>query len=123
MKFECIAVTGAAGLIGSAVVRQLNKAKVKVIAFDCANSQDTVPDSDIPLERVDLLDSRMIELLDKTQPQAVIHAAAHPGGKSLRDPVENVRVNALGSMQIFDWCAKSRSHVVFLCSSVVYGDS
>jgi UDP-glucose 4-epimerase len=64
----------------------------------------------------------MVEILESIQPQAVVHAAAHPGGKSLREPIEDVRVNALGSMQIFHWCGKASSHVVFLSSSNVYGE-
>ena len=64
----------------------------------------------------------MVEILESIQLQAVVHAAAHPGGKSLREPIEDVRVNALGSMQIFHWCGKASSHVVFLSSSNVYGE-
>ncbi len=122
MVYERVAVTGAAGLIGSAVVRYLNNLNIAVTAFDAPGAPDLVPGSLIPVERVDLADPRMFEILDATQPHAVVHAAAHPGGKSLREPVENVRVNALGSMRVFDWCARAGSHVVYLSSSVVYGD-
>ena len=123
MKYDRVAVTGAAGLIGSAVVRHLSSYKdVQIIAFDYPSSQSLVPGSQIPLERVDVVNSRMIEILDSHQPQAVIHAAAHPGGKSLREPIEDDRVNAFGSMQIFHWCAKAGSHVVYLSSSNVYGE-
>ncbi|MBT3509945.1 MAG: NAD(P)-dependent oxidoreductase [Nitrospina sp.] len=122
MTFKRIAVTGAAGLIGSAVVRHLSKLNIQVTAFDAPGTPDLVPGSRIPVEQVDLLDSRMIEALEVAQPQAVVHAAAHPGGKSLREPVEDVRVNALGSMQIFDWCARAGSHIVYLSSSIVYGE-
>ncbi|MEC9332040.1 MAG: NAD(P)-dependent oxidoreductase [Verrucomicrobiota bacterium] len=120
--YERVAVTGAAGLIGSAVVRHLSQHNVEVIAFDAPGTQNLVPGSQIQLERVDVADPRMIEILESTQPQAVVHAAAHPGGKSLREPVEDVRVNVLGSMQIFHWCGKAGSHLVFLSSSIVYGD-
>ncbi|MBT6718099.1 MAG: NAD(P)-dependent oxidoreductase [Nitrospina sp.] len=123
MKYERVAVTGAAGLIGSAVIRHLSKANIEVIAFDAPGTPDRVPGSCVSIEQVDLLDPRMVEILETTQPQAVVHAAAHPGGKSLQEPTENVRVNALGSMQIFDWCARTGSHVIFLSSSVVYGNS
>ena len=118
MMYERVAVTGAAGLIGSAVVRHLSLNKdIEVIAFDFPGAQDLVPGSQIPLEHVDVADPGMIEILESLQPQAVIHAAAHPGGKSLREPVEDVRVNTLGSMQIFHWCSKACSHVVYLSSS------
>lgn len=121
MMYKLVAVTGAAGLIGSAVVRHLNKLCVEVVAFDVPGAPDVVPGTSIRIERVDLCDSRMIDILEALRPQAVVHAAAHPGGKSLREPVEDVRVNALGSMLIFDWCSRADSHVVYLSSSVVYG--
>lgn len=122
MNFERVAVTGAAGLIGSAVVRHLSKLNIEVAAFDAPGAPDFVPGSHIPVQCVDLADPRMVEALEAARPQAVVHAAAHPGGKSLREPVEDVRVNTLGSMQIFDWCARAGSHVVYLSSSVVYGN-
>jgi len=122
MIYERVAVTGAAGLIGSAIVRHLDKLSIAVTAFDAPGAPDFAPGSRIPIERVDLTDPRMLEILAAKNPQAVIHAAAHPGGKSLREPVEDVRVNALGSMQLFDWCARANSHIVYLSSSVVYGD-
>lgn len=121
MIYQRIAVTGAAGLIGSAVVRQLAALDVEVTAFDAPGAADLVPASCIPIRRVDLADVEMVKTLDAICPQAVVHAAAHPGGRSLREAVEDVRVNALGSMQIFDWCAGAGSHVVYLSSSVVYG--
>ena len=103
--YERIAVTGAAGLIGSAVVRYLSQYNnVEVAAFDYLGAQNLVPGSQVPLEHVDVADPKMVEILESIQPQAVVHAAAHPGGKSLREPIEDVRVNALGSMQIFHWC-------------------
>ena len=120
MTYERVAVTGAAGLIGSAVVRHLSNLGIEVKAFDARGTPDLVPGSQVPLEHVDLVDPKMIKILEATQPQAVVHAAAHPGGKSLREPIEDVRVNALGSMQVFDWCSKAGSHVVYLSSSVVY---
>ena len=121
MIYQRVAIRGAAGLIGSAVVRQLAALNVEVTAFDAPGAPDLVPGSCIPVRRVDLADAGMVKTLEAIRPQAIVHAAAHPGGRSLREPVEDVRVNALGSMQIFDWCARAGSHVVYLSSSVVYG--
>ncbi|NBY21189.1 NAD-dependent epimerase/dehydratase family protein, partial [bacterium] len=47
--------------------------------------------------------------------------AAHPGGKSLIEPVLDVEVNALGSMRLFYWCARNKVEIIYLSSSAVYG--
>lgn len=122
MTYDRVAVTGAAGLIGSAVVRRLEKFDVEVTAFDAPGAPDLVPGSCVPISKFDMVDPQMFQVMDAAKPNAVVHAAAHPGGKSLCEPVEDVRVNALASMQLFDWCAKAGSHVVYLSSSIVYGE-
>lgn len=121
-EIESVAVTGAAGLIGSAVVRLLSTAGVSITAIDLPGTPDIVPGTLVPIVHADIADPSLVQILDTCRPRAIIHAAAHPGGKSLREPIEDVRVNALGSMRIFDWCAKTGSHIVFLSSSIVYGD-
>ena len=121
-EIESVAVTGAAGLIGSAVVRLLSAAGVPITAIDLPGAPDMVPGTHVPIVHADVAEQSLVKILDTCQPRAIIHAAAHPGGKSLREPVEDVRVNALGSMCVFDWCAKTGSHVVYLSSSIVYGD-
>lgn len=121
-EIEGVAVTGAAGLIGSAVVRQFALSGVSVTAIDLPGAPDKVPGTSVPVVHADIAGPTFEKILDSYRPRAIIHAAAHPGGKSLRESVEDVRVNALGSMRVFDWCAKTGSHVVYLSSSVVYGE-
>ena len=70
----------------------------------------------------DIVDDGIAALLDEVGPNAVIHCAAHPGGKSLQEPVDNVRVNLTGSMRLFEWAARNGKRVIFLSSSAVYGD-
>ncbi|HUR91676.1 MAG TPA: NAD(P)-dependent oxidoreductase [Gemmatimonadaceae bacterium] len=108
-RIKKVAVTGSAGLIGGAVSRILEQRGVPVVGIDQSHG-------------VDVADDAVNAALDSAAPDAVVHAAAHPGGRSLAEPVENTRVNALGSMRIFDWCARAKVPVVYLSSSVVYGD-
>ena len=118
---QIVAVTGAAGLIGSAVTRQLVARGARVVAIDDFSVGAWTGDSAaITWERVDVLEAASV--LDRWSPDAVVHAAAHPGGKSLAEPAEDVRVNALGSMRVFEWCARAHLPVVYTSSSVVYGD-
>lgn len=63
-----------------------------------------------------------MERLAHHAPDVVLHCAAHPGGRSLAEPSADVRVNALGAMHVFEWCARHHIPVVYLSSSAVYGD-
>jgi UDP-glucose 4-epimerase len=117
-----VAVTGAAGLIASAVVRQLAARGDEVLALDLGGHDQLVPGTSIPLTAVDVAEPQLWQSLDEFAPDAVVHAAAHPGGKSLAEPSDDVRTNALGSMRVFEWCARERRPVVYLSSSIVYGD-
>jgi len=121
MNSNIIAVTGAAGLIGSAIARRLDDLGRRVIAFDCPGAKDYVPNSQIPINKLDICDENLHKILTDEKVEVIVHAAAHPGGKSFKEPVEDVRVNALGSMQIIDWAAKNNCRLIYLSSSIVYG--
>jgi len=122
MISSIIAVTGAAGLIGSTIARRLDDLGCRVIAFDCPGAKDYVPNSQIPINKLDICDETLHKILTVEKVEVIVHAAAHPGGKSFKEPVEDVRVNALGSMQIIDWSAKNNCRLIYLSSSVVYGN-
>jgi UDP-glucose 4-epimerase len=118
-----IAVTGAAGLIGSALVRALRARGARVVACDDFSIGTwRHADEDIVWESGDVSDPALVGRLGRHGVEAVVHAAAHPGGRSLEVPSDNVRVNVLGSLRIFEWCARARIPVVFLSSSAVYGE-
>jgi UDP-glucose 4-epimerase len=118
-----VLVTGAAGLIGSATTRLLLERGCRVVACDDF-SRGTWQDDRAGLEWAhgDVSDAAFLRGLDGRGIDAVVHCAAHPGGKSLQEPSEDVRVNALGSMRVFEWCARSEIPVVYLSSSAVYGE-
>jgi UDP-glucose 4-epimerase len=118
-----ILVTGAAGLIGSAVARLLRERGSRVIACDDFSIGTWREEREgLVWEAGDVSDPQLLQRLAAHPVNAVVHAAAHPGGKSLQEPAENVRVNALGSMRLFDWCARAKIPVIYLSSSAVYGE-
>ena len=47
--------------------------------------------------------------------------AAHPGALSNSNPLTNVKVNCLGSMNVINWCFKNKAKLIFTSSSAVYG--
>lgn len=118
-----VIVTGAAGLIGSAVVRRLQAEGESIVALDDFSLGTARPDGDgIVWEQADVAAPDLVRRLDRHAADAVVHCAAHPGGRSLSEPADDVRVNALGSMRVFEWCARARVPVIYLSSSAVYGE-
>jgi len=118
-----VLVTGAAGLIGSRVTQLLAARGVHVVA--CDNFSIGVWRkilSGVTWLEGDVADKVFYEQLSAHKVNGVIHCAAHPGGRSLKEPSDNVRVNALGSMRLFEWCARNRMHVIYTSSSAVYGN-
>ena len=122
ISFKSILVTGAAGLIGSAIVQRLLSSDIKVIACDNFSTGDWKKEGPLlKWENIDIADMILRDRLNVHSIDAVIHCAAHPGGRSLKEPGENVRINAFGSMQLFEWCAHKQIPIIYLSSSVVYG--
>jgi UDP-glucose 4-epimerase len=105
------------------VVRALRERGHAVIAVDDFSIGGSRPDgAGITWERLDVADEALADRLAARAPDVVVHGAAHPGGRSLAEPSADVRVNALGSMRVFEWCARARVPVVYLSSSAVYGE-
>lgn len=118
-----VLITGGAGLIGSAVIRRLVAEPLEVIAIDNFSIGGWRESSDnLVWEEIDITSPLFEEAIGNYSPDIVVHCAAHPGGKSLLEPVVDVHVNALGSMRIFEFCARREIPVIYLSSSVIYGD-
>lgn len=124
LKNKKVLVTGAAGLIGSRVCQNLLQQGATVFAADNFSIGTWNEKSNgLSWIKLDVCSERLNLVFDEIGPDAVVHCAAHPGGKSLQEPVADVQVNALGSMRIFEWCARNKAQVVYLSSSAVYGSS
>lgn len=123
MNPSTILVTGAAGLIGSAVTGLLLKDGLKIIACDNLSFGEWhYDDKNLIWEVADINEPSLYNKLPGYGIDAVVHCAGHPGGLSVREPVASVHVNALGSMRIFDWCASNGKPIIYLSSSIIYGD-
>lgn len=104
-------------------MRALRAGGSAVIAVDDFSLGTDRPTGEgIVWEELDVADARLDERLEGYAPDVVIHGAAHPGGRSLQEPSADVRVNALGSMRVFEWCARLGVPVVYLSSSAVYDE-
>jgi nucleoside-diphosphate-sugar epimerase len=131
---ERFLVTGALGCIGAWIVRRLLREAVPVVGFDADTDTQRLRLllGDEQLARVDLVqgditDARQLEdVLDAQGITHVIHLAAvlHPRFKA--DPALGVRVNALGSVNLFEAAARRSAQIrriVYASSIAVYGPS
>ena len=111
---KVILVTGAAGSIGSEIVRQIGRYKPKkIVLVDHAESplynfdielRDRFPTLQFELVIGDIRDKgRLKELFDKYQPQVVYHAAAYKHVPLMEiNPKEAVHTNVLGTRNLID---------------------
>jgi nucleoside-diphosphate-sugar epimerase len=118
-------VTGAAGFIGSHLLRALLEAGHEAVGWDAftdyydpARKEENA--HGLPVERVDLVEHALrLEGYD-----GVFHLAAQPGVRSFGDVFPlYVRQNVLVSQRLFEAAAGAGVRVVFASTSSVYGDA
>lgn len=118
LKDKVVMVTGAAGSIGSELVRQISRFGVeKIILFDNAET----PMHNLRLELDDKFkwvkyeaivgdvrsENRLRLIFERYNPQIVFHAAAYKHVPLMEaNPCEAVRVNVRGSKLVADMCLK-----------------
>ena len=118
IKDKTMLVTGAAGSIGSEIVRQLIKFEPRnIVLFDQAETpmydiemelSDTCSASNITVVIGDITDKQRVEeVFNEYKPEIVYHAAAYKHVPMMENnPVEAVRNNVIGTRLIADMAVK-----------------
>jgi UDP-glucuronate 4-epimerase len=132
-----IVITGAAGFIGSNLVRALLKAGNKVIGIDNfdafydprlkrANIAEFSASPLFVLHEGDIRDKGfMHKVLREAMPRCVVHLAAKAGVRpSIEDPEAYYDVNVRGTLTVLEVMKELKiSNMVFASSSSVYGNN
>jgi UDP-glucuronate 4-epimerase len=118
-------VTGAAGFIGSQLLRTLLERGHDAVGWDAfTDYYDPALKEEnargLPVERIDIAD----DALDLTGVDGVFHLAGQPGVSSFGAvfPVY-VRQNVIASQRLFEAAAAEGVRTVFVSSSSIYGDA
>lgn len=130
LKGSKILITGAAGLIGSYFIdllicaNKLLNTDIKVVALDYNKNllNKRFPDEfDNTIEKY--YDDINCKVPDISGIDYVIHAASHtsPTDYALK-PIETIRTNVIGAMNLLDFCIDTKVKKFLFCSSVeAYG--
>ncbi len=119
-----VLVTGGAGYIGSHTCKALHLAGYLPVAYDNLSLGHEWAVQWGPLEKGDIKDRvRLLEVLEKYQPRAVIHLAASAYvGESVKDPLKYYQNNVAGTITLLEAMREfGPDLMVFSSSCAVYG--
>jgi UDP-glucose 4-epimerase len=122
-----ILVTGGAGFIGSSIVDAVIEKKHSVVVLDNLSSgkKENI-NKKAKFYKADVCDKKKVEEIFKQEkPQTVIHHAAQIDvRKSVADPIFDINVNIIGSINILSACVQAKTKKVIFASSggTIYGE-
>lgn len=126
-----VLVTGAAGFIGSNVCDRLLADGHEVVALDdlsrgrMENLADAQQSSAFSFERFDVTDPALTGLLERLRPEVVAHLAAQIDVRvSVADPLLDIRLNVLGTVNLLEAAHRAGTRKVVFTSSggSIYGN-
>jgi CDP-glucose 4,6-dehydratase len=121
-------VTGAAGLLGRALTRELTQRGATVIGVDIAwAGREDPPSADVRAVEGDVRDGPAMErLLRDQRVDTVVHLAAQTlVGPAIEDPVDTFSHNVAGTWAILEACRSTQGieRIVVASSDKAYGDA
>ena len=140
LKGKTILITGAAGFIGSNLIKELFNTvdDIKIIGIDNMNDYYDVSIKEFRLEKINKLNKNFIfikgdisdkdtidNLFNEYKPRVVVNLAAQAGVRySITNPDAYIKSNLIGFYNILEACRHNEvEHLVYASSSSVYGSN
>lgn len=140
LKGKTILITGAAGFIGSNLVKELFNTvdDIKIIGIDNMNDYYDVSIKEYRLEEINKLNKNFIfikgdisdketidNLFNEYKPRVVVNLAAQAGVRySITNPDAYIKSNLIGFYNVLEACRHNEvEHLVYASSSSVYGSN
>ncbi len=118
-------VTGGGGFIGSHIVDlALERGHDVVIVDDLSTGSARNLNPAATFYYLNINDAALEDVLAREQPEVLCHQAAQTNvSKSIRDPIEDARINIRGSLNVLDSCIRTGvRRVVYASSCAIYGN-
>lgn len=120
-------ITGGAGFVGSHLANRLLADGDTVVVIDNLSSGSIENlDSRVNFYEMDIQDPKIAEIFEKEKPDFVFHLAAQIDvRKSVENPIEDAKINLLGTLNVLESAGKSGAKKVIFASSggAIYGDT
>lgn len=119
-----IIVTGGAGFIGSNIVDDLIKLGHDVVIVDnFASGRKENINSKAKVYNIDIRDKELWKVFDEERPEVVYHHAAQiKVPYSIENPIEDIDINIIGSVNILECCRKYNiKKVIYPSSAAIFG--
>src|SRR3990170_3949963 len=122
-----VLVTGGAGFIGFHLCREILKLGANVFIYDHLSTGKIKNVKDLPAQRVRFVKSD-VRHLEKAKNKIedcgiIFHLAAQCNvAYSMRNPVEDFEINALGTLKVLEKARKMDARVIYASTSAVYGN-
>lgn len=119
-------VTGGTGLIGHYILREIiDKKGGEIIVYDLYPNMALVEDiaDRITIVQGNVLDrSKLFDLVEEYEPEYIVHGAAFRYDACSKNPTECIKVNCIGTNNIFDAAIQAKTkRVVYMSSQNIYG--
>ncbi|SDN34573.1 UDP-glucose 4-epimerase [Paenibacillus sp. yr247] len=120
-----VLVTGGAGFIASHIVDLLVDLGHEVAILDnFSTGREENVNAKVEVFKMDILDSRTLEVFLKFKPEIVIHHAAQIDiQSSIKDPAFDASTNVIGTIKLLEACKSSGIRkFIYASSAAVYGN-